>query len=134
MDRIGKNMRLTNQRQVILEELQKVASHPTASEVYDMVRKRLPRIGLGTVYRNLELLADHRIITKLEMGGEQKRFDGNATNHYHIRCLHCGRVDDIELSRMAGIEERAASCTAYEIVDHHIQFSGICDNCKREKM
>jgi Fur family ferric uptake transcriptional regulator len=63
------NMRLTSQRQVILEELKKVTSHPTANEVYDMVRKRLPRIGLGTVYRNLDLLADKGIIRKLEFGG-----------------------------------------------------------------
>jgi Fur family ferric uptake transcriptional regulator len=62
-------MRLTSQRQVILEELKKVKSHPTANEVYDMVRKRLPRIGLGTVYRNLDLLAERGIIKKLEVGG-----------------------------------------------------------------
>ena len=61
------NMRLTTQRQIILEELGKVTSHPTANEVYDMVRKRLPRIGLGTVYRNLELLAE----TIAECKGEQ---------------------------------------------------------------
>ena len=67
------NMRLTTQRQIILEELEKVTSHPTANEVYDMVRRRLPRIGLGTVYRNLELMADSGIILKLEVGGTQKR-------------------------------------------------------------
>ena len=55
---LDNNMRLTSQRQVILEELRKVKSHPTANQVYDMVRKRLPRIGLGTVYRNLDLLAE----------------------------------------------------------------------------
>ena len=62
MNEFDSNMRLTSQRQVILEELQKVTSHPTANEVFDMVRKRLPRIGLGTVYRNLDLLAEKGII------------------------------------------------------------------------
>ena len=65
LNELDNNMRLTSQRQVILEELRKVKSHPTATEVYDMVRKRLPRIGLGTVYRNLELLAEKNIIKKL---------------------------------------------------------------------
>jgi len=72
------NMRLTTQRQIILEELAKVTSHPTANEVYDMVRKRLPRIGLGTVYRNLELMADSGVILKIEVGGTQKRFDATV--------------------------------------------------------
>ena len=79
------NMRLTTQRQIILEELSKVTSHPTANEVYDMVRKRLPRIGLGTVYRNLELMADSGIILKLEVGGTQKRFDATTKTHYQLQ-------------------------------------------------
>ena len=97
------DMRLTTQRQIILEELGKVTSHPTANEVYDMVRKRLPRIGLGTVYRNLELMADNGIILKLEVGGTQKRFDATVDPHYHIRCLSCGKVNDIEVPVMEGI-------------------------------
>ena len=84
-------IRLTPQRQVILEELAKVKTHPTANEVYDMVRKRLPRIGLGTVYRNLELMADNGMILKLEVGGSQKRFDATTNLHYHIRCT-CWRI------------------------------------------
>lgn len=71
-------IRLTTQRQIILEELAKVKTHPTASELYDMVRKRLPRIGLGTVYRNLELMADSGMILKIEVGGTQKRFDATT--------------------------------------------------------
>lgn len=64
-------IRLTTQRQILLEELSKVNSHPTACELYEMVRKRLPRIGLGTVYRNLELMADSGMILKLELGGRK---------------------------------------------------------------
>ena len=82
-------IRLTTQRQIILEELSKVTTHPTASELYDMVRKRLPRIGLGTVYRNLELMAESGMILKIEVGGTQKRFDATTDEHYHIRCSRC---------------------------------------------
>lgn len=89
---LNPQMRLTTQRQIILEELEKVTSHPTANEVYDMVRKRLPRIGLGTVYRNLELMAETGIILKIEVGGTQKRFDATTHPHYHIRCISCGKV------------------------------------------
>ena len=129
MYELDDNMRLTSQRQVILEELRNVKSHPTANEVYDMVRKRLPRIGLGTVYRNLDLLAEKGIIKKLESGGEQKRFDGDISPHYHIRCMQCNRVDDIFITRDTELEKSAASSCNYKVLDHHVQFSGICSKC-----
>jgi Fur family ferric uptake transcriptional regulator len=129
MNRIDSNMRLTSQRQIILEELKKVKSHPTADEMYDMVRKRLPRIGLATVYRNLELLAKLGIIRKLEVDGKQKRFDGDISPHYHIRCIKCNQVDDIFIKMDRGLEKSAASCCDYKILDHHVQFSGICSKC-----
>ena len=129
MDELGDNMRLTSQRQVIIEELRKVKTHPTANQVYDMVRKRLPRIGLGTVYRNLELLTEKGLINKLEVGGEQKRFDGDTSQHYHIRCVKCHRVEDIFIEKHKELEKSAASCCNYKILDHHVQFSGICSKC-----
>ena len=124
------NMRLTTQRQIILEELSKVKTHPTANEVYDMVRKRLPRIGLGTVYRNLELMAESGIILKLEVGGTQKRFDATTDLHYHIRCVDCGKVDDIELPVQYQINDSASANTSYEVLSHHIEFTGTCEACK----
>src|SRR5210317_493923 len=132
VNELDNNMRLTNQRQVIIEELKKVTSHPTANEVFDMVRKRLPRIGLGTVYRNLDLLSDRGIIKKLEVGGEQKRFDGDTSPHYHIRCINCNRVDDIFIERHKDLEKSAALCCNFKILDHHVQFSGICSKCLPE--
>ena len=122
-------MRLTTQRQIILEELEKVTSHPTANEVYDMVRKRLPRIGLGTVYRNLELMADAGIILKIEVGGTQKRFDAVTVPHYHIRCISCGKVDDLELPVLTDINRTAADISQYQVLGHHIEFSGVCSIC-----
>jgi Fur family ferric uptake transcriptional regulator len=85
---------MTRQRQIILEELRKADTHPSADEVYETVRKRLPRISLGTVYRNLEILSELGEIQKLELGGDLKRFDRKPNKHYHIRCMNCGRVDD----------------------------------------
>ena len=127
------NMRLTTQRQIILEELAKVTSHPTANEVYDMVRQRLPRIGLGTVYRNLELMAESGLILKLEVGGTQKRFDATVSPHYHIRCTQCSKVDDIEIPVQGHINALAAAVCDYQILGHHIEFSGICDDCTKKK-
>jgi Fur family ferric uptake transcriptional regulator len=130
LEKVELTMRLTNQRQVILEELRKVQSHPTAGELYDMVRKRLPRIGLGTVYRNLEILSESGVIKKLETGGERKRFDGNSDAHYHIRCNGCGKVDDLPIGRVHGLDDQAAECCGYKILGHHIEFVGVCPHCR----
>jgi Fur family transcriptional regulator, ferric uptake regulator len=128
------NMRLTTQRQIILEELGKVTSHPTANEVYDMVRRRLPRIGLGTVYRNLELMAENGIILKLEVGGTQKRFDATVSPHYHIRCTSCGKVNDINVAVQEQINQVAENVSNYRVLGHHIEFSGICKSCSEKNM
>ena len=90
-------MRDTSQRRIIMEELVKLKTHPTANEIYERVRRRIPRISLGTVYRNLEMLSESGLIRKLETAGTRKRFDGTVSNHYHVRCIKCGRMDDLNL-------------------------------------
>ncbi|MBW2321808.1 MAG: transcriptional repressor [Deltaproteobacteria bacterium] len=89
---------MTKQRQVILEELRQLKTHPSADEIYKVVRRRLPRISLGTVYRNLEVLAKMGEIQKLELSGSIKRYDWNTNKHYHIRCVRCDRVDDAPIA------------------------------------
>lgn len=121
--------RMTKQRMVILEELRKVTSHPTADEVYSLVRARLPRISLGTVYRNLDLLADAGTILKLEAAGSQKRFDGNTMPHQHIRCIHCGRVGDI-VNPLLVPDIAKASADGFHILNARIEFEGVCLQCE----
>lgn len=123
-------LRITKQRQIILDALMQVTSHPTADDLYQMVRKRLPRISLGTVYRNLETMAERGIIQKLEVGGTQKRFDGNAATHYHVRCQRCGRVDDLDLALKCEVEKEAAMKTQFKILRHRLEFTGLCPECQ----
>jgi len=123
-------LRTTKQRRIILEELCKLRSHPTADEMYQILRRRMPRISLGTVYRNLEVLSESGIIQKIDVGGTQKRFDGNAELHYHIRCLRCNRVDDIDVPPDRSIEERARKRTEFTVLRHHTEFVGLCPDCR----
>ena len=120
---------MTRQRKVILEELRKVDTHPSADEVYEMVRKRLPRISLGTVYRNLEILSAKGEIQKLELGCTLKRFDGIAENHYHIRCLQCDRVVDAPEDVDVAVNHDLKNTTKFKIVGHKLEFIGICPDC-----
>jgi Fur family transcriptional regulator, ferric uptake regulator len=92
----------------------------------------MPKISLGTVYRNLEILSQEGMIQKLEMGGSQKRFDGNAANHYHIRCQQCGRVDDLALHPSQELEAEAERLSDWTVMRHRLEFVGLCPAC-REK-
>lgn len=125
-------LKLTEQRRVILEELRKNRTHPTADEIYQCVRKRLPKISLGTVYRNLEILTGAGLITKLELAGTPKRFDGITESHYHVRCMSCGRVDDVPVESIALLERSLRTLTDYEIVSHRLEFIGLCPDCRQE--
>lgn len=126
------SLRMTRQRKVILEELRRMDSHPSADEVYEAVRREIPRISLGTVYRNLEVLSELGEIQKLELGGTIKRFDWNPNKHYHIRCLQCGRVDDAPVAPLTKIEDELYGSTVYEIVGHRLEFLGLCPNCSEK--
>ena len=129
----NKKLRTTNQRKVIVEELNKVRSHPTADQVYEMVRRRLPRISLGTVYRNLKILSDSGVIQKLEKGGMQKRFDSTTKNHYHLRCIMCGETVDVPIKPFTTIEGKIHRLTDYKIIGHSLEFIGICPKCRKKK-
>lgn len=123
---------MTRQRQVIMEELRKTCSHPGADEVYNLVRRRLPRISLGTVYRNLEMLSAMGEIQKIEIGGSLKRFDGNIAPHYHIRCLRCQKVVDAPVAVLEDIEKCLKGKTDFTIIGHRLEFLGLCPQCQAE--
>ena len=126
-------IRLTTQRQIIMEELAKVKSHPTANDLYDIVRKRLPRIGLGTVYRNLEVMADNGLVLKLEVGGTQKRFDAITNPHYHIRCYCCGKVENVEVAVTDDLVTAATDNCRYQVLGHLVEFTGVCPECQQSQ-
>ena len=124
---------MTRQRQVILQELRKVKTHPSADEVYEMVRRLLPRISLGTVYRNLEILSELGEIQKIEICGKLKRFDGNTRDHYHLRCLNCHRIDDVPENIHFDFNLPLNSETGYAITGHRLEFVGLCSECSEQQ-
>ncbi len=130
--RLNNHYRMTNQRTVILDELRKTKSHPTADEIYVMVKRVLPSISLGTVYRNLEVLSVMMIISKLEFIGSQKRFDGNTVNHCHICCTNCNRIDDVSLDIVKKIEFSRDKIKGFQHIDHCLYFVGICEECTKK--
>jgi Fe2+ or Zn2+ uptake regulation protein len=128
---VQKKTRMTKQRQVILEEIRSINNHPAADEIYLRVRKRLPRISLGTVYRNLDVLCEMGEIQRLELSGPTKRYDGVPKKHYHIRCICCDRVDDAPIAPLNELEDDLYGTTVFEIIGHNLEFTGLCPQCAK---
>jgi Fur family ferric uptake transcriptional regulator len=127
---INDRIRMTPQRRLILDELRRCMTHPTAREVYDRVRVRLPRISLATVYRNLDSLSRQGIIRRMELGSAERRYDGDLDDHYHILCTQCGRIADAPIERLRGLEDTLARASGYTVLGHWIEFKGICPDCR----
>lgn len=121
--------RMTNQRRVILEELRGLKTHPTADEIYSLVKVRVPRISLGTVYRNLEFLSESGEILKLDTLGGVRRYDGFTHPHMHVRCMCCGRVADVEGCGEFMPRPESAHAEGFSISSVRVEFDGLCDSC-----
>lgn len=127
---VEKRRRNTPQRKIILEELSALKTHPTAAELFEIVRRRLPRISLGTVYRNLEVLNEDGYILKLESAGAEARFDATTTAHPHIRCTECGCVRDVEADLQENPLERVRDACGFRIESCDVRYYGICPDCQ----
>lgn len=128
------SLRMTPQRKLLLEELRRLHTHPTADELYQEVRKRMPHISLGTVYRNLEIMSRAGIIRKIELGGTQKRFDGDLGLHQHIRCTECGRIDDLNTdTAVTSCDMALIARTGYEVIERRVEFIGVCPYCRERR-
>jgi Fur family transcriptional regulator, peroxide stress response regulator len=125
-------LRLTGPRRVVLEVVRGTESHPTAEAVHRLVRRRLPRVSLGTVYRNLRLLVSEGLVQ--ELPGPHARFDGNTSEHHHFTCLGCGRIVDVDgpltepHSRV--LCRRVAAQGGFSVTHHRIEFYGRCAGCQ----
>jgi len=122
--------RATKQRYAILELLEGVRSHPTADWIYDEVRKKMPNISKGTVYRNLKVLEEEGKIAELNLSGTVSRFEMQQKRHYHFRCEKCGRVFDLEEPVNTDLDDRVAKRTGLKIHYHQLEFRGLCHDCQ----
>mgnify|MGYP001260942578 CR=1 FL=1 len=128
-------LRMTNQREIILRELKKSREHLTADELYDIVKKIMPRISLATVYRNLEILSEAGMITKLEISGRQKRFDYDTSDHDHVYCVVCHRVDNLTVDRSGLDMSDLKEIGGYSVTGCRVEILGVCPECQgKEKL
>ncbi len=119
----------SKQREEILNILRNTDTHPTASWNYDELKKDFNNLSMGTVYRNVNILIDQNLVTKIESGSSFDRFDGNVEAHYHFICRACDSIYDMPMSVMEELNDQAGFYTNHEIQEHRISFYGLCENC-----
>ena len=122
-------LKYSRQRESIKELLNNSCDHPTADMVYLSVRQEYPNISLGTVYRNLNLLADLGEAIKITTPNGGVHFDGRTAPHYHFCCNQCGEVFDLDLEELGFINEAAGKNFDGIIESHSMIFYGTCKNC-----
>ena len=122
-------LKYSRQRESIIEFLRTRHDHPTADTVYANVKEIYPNISLGTVYRNLSLLADIGEILKISTGEGPDRFDGNPMPHNHFICRKCHQVIDLEMENIDHINEIAGKNFNGQIEGHITNFYGLCGDC-----
>ena len=133
MATVAPNIRYSKQRRIILEELRQRCDHPTADEVYAAVRRKVPRVSLGTVYRNLDFLARAGLVKRLELGAGQSRFDADQTPHYHVRCEKCGALDDVSCESVKCLALPQAGRNGFVVTGARLEFTGVCPRCQSMK-
>lgn len=121
--------RNTIQRTLTLEAVNKLKNHPTADEVYAVIAENHPTISRGTVYRNLNQLAESGDIHKLEIPSGADHYDHQCHPHYHVRCLQCGKVFDVDMDYIPNLEKSVKNTHGFQLSGYDLMFRGICPQC-----
>jgi Fur family transcriptional regulator, peroxide stress response regulator len=121
--------RATRQSEAVFQALQDDPTHPFADEIYHRVRKKLPRISLATVYRNLQRLVEDGKIRTVLLGERVARYDPETSDHDHFVCESCGRVIDLFLERKRQVDLTSLANDGYIVTTHKLTVYGVCRVC-----
>ena len=122
-----KGLNVTYQRLLIYKHLLNSKNHPTAEEIYRSVKGEYPSISLATVYKTLETLSEHNLITKVSALHDLARFDGDTDLHHHLVCLNCKTIVDIYDEALNNLP--VPSSNGFQVHGHRVLFEGVCEKC-----
>jgi len=125
--------RMTKQKKLILDILRSTTTHPTADWIHLQATKEIDNISRSTVYRNLSILEENRLVLKLNIGNGETRYDGFAHDHIHLVCDKCGVVIDLPEEKMRINKSRISKNTGYKINSVDLILHGLCPECLREE-
>jgi Fe2+ or Zn2+ uptake regulation protein len=122
--------RSTRQRRLVYEAVLATDTHPTAEWVYEAVRRSAPRISLGTIYRNLQVLVAEGRLRSFTRDG-RTRYDGDLSPHDHFSCDRCGLLMDIPRADEALVAEQRLRARGHAVSGRRLEFHGLCRSCRR---
>jgi len=125
-----KVQRLTPQRQAVLQVIRERDDHPTANEIFEAARKRLPSLSYATVYNSLKFLRESGLVRELAFGDSASRYDREIDRHDHAICSHCGKLVDFDLPEAAEIMRAAARKSRFKPESVHLTLTGVCPDCR----
>ncbi|MDR0270918.1 Fur family transcriptional regulator [Paenibacillus sp.] len=125
-------VRITPQRHAILAYLMDSMSHPTAEEIYRALEPKFPSMSVATVYNNLKMLIEAGMVHELTYGDNSSRFDANVSEHFHVICQKCGKIEDFSYPSLQDVEHTAEKSTGFQIQSLRMELYGICSGCKTE--
>ncbi len=124
--------KLTPQRRAVIGTIASSQDHLTPAAIYEKVHQDHPDIGLVTIYRTLEILGELGLICELHAGGSCHSYTISASgHHHHLICANCGRVVDFTGYNLSDLEQRLSLETGFEVKDHLLEFTGLCQACQK---
>jgi Fur family peroxide stress response transcriptional regulator len=124
---------LTKQRDAVLQVINECEHHPTANEVYEMARKKLPTISFATVYNSLRYLKDAGLIGEIQFGNGASRYDSVTNRHDHAICTRCGKLVDLDMELSEELMRLAARRSRFKAESIHLTLRGLCPECRSLK-
>jgi len=128
----SQGLRLTHQRLEVFRELLSTPGHPSAEDVCQRVRRRLPSISLDTVYRTIYTFERCGVVKRLSALDERIRFDSNLEPHHHLVCVRCRQIEDFYWPDFAAMEKPEEVEMWGEIHTEHVELRGLCKNCRTD--
>lgn len=130
--------KLTPQRQAILDILlTNGCNHLTCEEIYNLVRNKMPSIGIATVYRTLPLFEKMGYLNRVHLDDGFVRYEicnhGETHSHHHLICTQCGALSEIQVDMLEDLEKQIQATTGFMVTDHSVKFYGLCAKCNAEK-
>ena len=122
-------LRVTPQRQAILELLEGNRTHPSAEDIYRAVHKKLPTMSFATVYNTLSILKEKGSVFELTLDPDKKRYDPDTGQHDHLICISCKRIVDIPSTFRFDLPDSAKR--NFAVIQRHVEYYGFCPECKK---
>jgi Fur family peroxide stress response transcriptional regulator len=122
--------KLTPQRDAVFQVIREREDHPTASDIFEAARRRLPGISYATVYNSLRYLKEAGLVREICFGDSASRYDRETERHDHAICDCCGKLVDFHLPETAELMQAAARKSKFKAQSIHLTLRGICPDCK----